>query len=285
VQVLGLRSALCAPLWSGERIVGVLVLDTPSRSGSFTEQDLELATALANFAAVAIERIRYAEHAEHERRLRARLERYHSPAVVGEVLARSEPGSGLLAMKRAEVSVLFADLVDFTPLAESAEPEEVAALLADYFTGAVEAIFAAGGTLDKFIGDGVMAFFGAPVAQADHAERAVRAAHSIQAAVGRWNDERAGAGQPAVAVRIAVHSGTVVVGEVGSEQRVDYTVLGNTVNVAARLEGVAGPGEIVVSGATLERLEPDVAAEPLGEVALKGLRRKVEVYRLGSAPS
>lgn len=281
VRLHGLRSALAAPLWSGERIVGALVLDTPSRAGSFTEQDLELATALANFAAVAIERIRHADRADHERTLRARLERYHSPGVVGEVLSGGE-GGGLTRMKRAEVSVLFADLVGFTPLAESAEPEEVAALLGEYFTGAVEAIFAEGGTLDKFIGDGVMAFFGAPVPQPDHARRAVRAARGILAAMGRWNAERAAAGRPPLAVRVAVNSGPVVVGEVGSEQRVDYTVLGNTVNVAARLEeSVAGAGEVVVSAATLERLGEEAGeAQALGELALKGLRNRVVAYRL-----
>jgi adenylate cyclase len=280
VRLHGLRSALAAPLWSGERIVGALVLDTPSRAGSFTEQDLELATALANFAAVAIERIRHADRADHERTLRARLERYHSPGVVGEVLSGGE-GGGLRRMKRAEVSVLFADLVGFTPLAESAEPEEVAALLGDYFTGAVGAIFAEGGTLDKFIGDGVMAFFGAPVAQPDHARRAVRAARGIQAALARWNAERAAAGRAPLAVRVAVNSGPVVVGEVGSEQRVDYTVLGNTVNVAARLEESASPGGVVVSAATLERLGEEAGeAEALGELALKGLRNRVVAYRL-----
>jgi adenylate cyclase len=282
VRLHGLRSALAAPLWSGERIVGALVLDTPSRAGSFTEQDLELATALANFAAVAIERIRHADRADRERRLRARLERYHSPSVVGEVLSGDE-GRGLTRMKRAEVSVLFADLVGFTPLAETAEPEEVAALLSDYFNAAVEAIFAEGGTLDKFIGDGVMAFFGAPVAQPDHARRAVRAARAIQAAMARWNEERTASGVGPLAVRVAVHSGPVVVGEVGSERRVDYTVLGNTVNVAARLEeAVAGPGEVVVSEATVERLGdgPEVAVEPLGELPLKGMRNRVVAYRL-----
>lgn len=281
VRLHGLRSALAAPLWSGERIVGALVLDTPSRAGSFTEQDLELATALANFAAVAIERIRHAARADHERTLRARLERYHSPGVVGEVLSGGE-GGGLTRMKRAEVSVLFADLVGFTPLAESAEPEEVAALLGEYFTGAVEAIFAEGGTLDKFIGDGVMAFFGAPVAQPDHARRAVRAARGILAALDRWNAEREAAGRPPLAVRLAVNSGPVVVGEVGSEQRVDYTVLGNTVNVAARLEeSVARAGEVVVSAGTLERLGEEAGeAEGLGELALKGLRNRVVAYRL-----
>jgi adenylate cyclase len=280
VRLHGLRSALAAPLWSGERIVGALVLDTPSRAGSFTEQDLELATALANFAAVAIERIRHADRADHERTLRARLERYHSPGVVGEVLSGGE-GGGLTRMKRAEVSVLFADLVGFTPLAETAEPEEVAALLGDYFTGAVGAIFAEGGTLDKFIGDGVMAFFGAPVAQPDHARRAVRAARGIQAALALWNAERSAAGRAPLAVRVAVNSGPVVVGEVGSEQRVDYTVLGNTVNVAARLEESAGPGGVVVSAATLERLGEEAGeAEALGELALKGLRNRVVAYRL-----
>jgi adenylate cyclase len=280
VRLHGLRSALAAPLWSGERIVGALVLDTPSRAGSFTEQDLELATALANFAAVAIERIRHADRADHERTLRARLERYHSPGVVGEVLSGAE-GGGLTRMKRAEVSVLFADLVGFTPLAESAEPEEVAELLGDYFTGAVEAIFAEGGTLDKFIGDGVMAFFGAPVAQPDHARRAVRAARAIQAELDRWNAERAAAGRAPLAVRVAVTSGPVVVGEVGSEQRVAYTVLGNSGFLAARLEVAAGPGEVVVSVATLERLGEEAgAAESLGELALQGLRNRVVAYRL-----
>ncbi|HMB53891.1 MAG TPA: adenylate/guanylate cyclase domain-containing protein, partial [Thermoanaerobaculia bacterium] len=244
------RSALAAPLWSGQSVVGVMLLDSPSRVGTFTEQDVELATALANFAAVAIERIRYAERVDRERNLRARLERYHSPAVVGEVLSHEVVG-GKVPPKEAEVTVLFADLVGFSTFAENAEPGEVTSLLDGFFDRAVEAIFEAGGTLDKFIGDCVMAFFGAPVAQDDHARRAVAAAAAIREAIATWSAERQAGGYPPVAVRVALNSGPVVVGEVGSDRRVDYTVLGNTVNVAARLEAYAAkPGDVVLSEAT-----------------------------------
>jgi adenylate cyclase len=148
----------------------------------------------------------------------------------------------------------------------------VARLLEGFFDRAVEAIFAAGGTLDKFIGDCVMAFFGAPVAQPDHARRALAAALAIRRAVDGWCAERLAAGQAPVAVRIAVNSGPVVVGEVGSERRVDYTVLGNTVNVAARLEAYAAkPGDVVLSEVTRAAAGGDLAVEPLGALRLPGL--------------
>ena len=159
-----------------------------------------------------------------------------------------------------------------------------------------------GGTLDKFIGDCVMAFFGAPVPQADHARRALRAAQAIREALAGWNRRRGEAGQPPVAVRMALNSGPVVVGEVGAERRVEYTVLGNTVNVAARLEQYAAePGDVVFSRATLEAAEAaddktlpgeeapadaqrpparPIRSEALGPLQLAGLSRPVEVYRL-----
>ena len=194
IRIHQIRAAMCVPLWSGERIVGVMQLDTPFRAGSFGDRELDLAGALANYAAVAVERIRFARRAEEERWLRARLERYHSPAVVEEVLGGHEvpeAGAGRQPVTAADVTVLFADVVGFTPFAETASPEAVAALLGAFFDRAVEAIFAAGGTLDKFIGDCVMAFFGAPVAQPDHARRAVEAALAIQRAIADWNRERA----------------------------------------------------------------------------------------------
>ena len=184
-------------------------------------------------------------------------------------------------MRRAEVTVLFADLVGFTAFSESAPPEEVAEMLEGYCTRAVEAIFEEGGTLDKFIGDCVMAFFGAPVHHDDHAERGTRAALGIQRAVAQWNEERARDGQPPVRCRVALNSGPVVVGDVGSDRRVDYTVLGNTVNVAARLEAnVARPTEVVIGERTREQLGPAFQVEPLGDVALKGLQQRVQSFRV-----
>ena len=280
IRLHQIRSALCVPLWSGDRIIGVMQVDSPYRAGTFTERDLDFLTALANYAAVAVERVRNARRVEVEQRLRARLERYHSPAVIEAVVRRDEAGE-LARLAPAEVTVLFADLVGFTALAEAAEPAALAELLQGFFDTAVEAIFAVGGTLDKFIGDCVMAFFGAPVPQADHARRGVAAAIEIRRGLAAWNAEHSNEALPRLAARIALHSGPVVVGEVGSSRRVDYTVLGNTVNVAARLaEQVAGPGEIVVGAETERLLEGTVPCEPLGEFPLRGLKQRVTAFRI-----
>ena len=283
IRIHQIRAAMCTPLWSGEKIIGVFQVDTPFHAGTFNEQDLDLLTALANYAAVAVERLRYAKTVEFERLVRSRLERYHSPAVIESIVkftpSAAEPTVG--RMKLAEATVMFADLAGFTPVSEQASPQEVAEMLESYFTHAVEAIFSVGGTLDKFIGDCVMAFFGAPVPQSDHARRAVEAAIQIQDAQEALNRERAARGLPTLLVRIAIQSGPVMVGDVGSRKRVDYTVLGNTVNVAARLEsGVAEPGEITLGGETHRLLAGAFPTEPLGEFQLKGLQQKVHAFRV-----
>lgn len=281
IRMHQIRSAMCAPLWSVDRIVGVIQVDTPYWASAFTGRDLDFLTALANYGAMAVERLRFAERAEIEARLRARLARYHAPEVIEEVL-RQESGPGDLEHSRsAEVTIFFADLVGFTAFAETAPPTAVTKLLSGLFERAVEAVFAAGGTLDKFIGDCVMAFFGAPKHQSDHAERAVAAAIDLQRRIAEWNLERVGAGLSPVAVRVGLNSGVVVVGEVGTARRVEYTVLGNAVNVAARLESqAAGPGDVVLGGETARSLPADIPLEPLGELALRGLSRPVEVFRV-----
>ncbi len=280
IRLHQIRAAMCAPLWSEERIIGVIQVDSPFQVGAFTERELDFLTALANYAAVAIERLRYARRAEFERQVRGRLERYHSPGVIEEVM-RQGGAEGERRLRVAQASVLFADLCGFSPFAEHAPPEEVAELLDAYFNRAVDAIFAAGGTLDKFIGDCVMAFFGAPVPQDDHALRSVRAAVRIQEALAEWNAERQAHGLAPVLARIAVNSGPVVVGDIGSSRRVDYTVLGNTVNVAARLEAfVARPGDVVLGPETHRLVAGAIATEPLGEFQLKGLQRRITAYRV-----
>ena len=282
IRIHQIRSAMCVPLWSGEKIVGVLQVDTPFHAGTFNEQDLDLLTALANFAAVAVERLRNADRADFERQARGRLERYHSPGVIESIVhAQHGDAAGEAPVKAAQVTVLFADLAGFTALSEKLSPEEVASILEGYFTYAVEAIFEEGGTLDKFIGDCVMAFFGAPVAQADHAPRAVRAALKILSAQDKWNADRVAAGEPTLSMRIAINSGPVVVGDVGSNRRVDYTVLGNTVNVAARLEGYVGEAnEITIGGETQRLIDGMAPTEYLGEFQLKGLERKIDAYKV-----
>jgi adenylate cyclase len=272
IRIHGIRAAMCAPLWSDEGISGFIQVDSPFHAGSFDEADLDFLIAVANYAAVAHGRIQ-------DRHVRSRLERYHSPAVLEEVMR--EQGGLERRLNKADVTVLFADLVGFTAFTETAHLDDVMELLRGYLTRTVEAIFQEGGTLDKFIGDCVMAFFGAPMQQDDHALRCVRAAVRIQDAMDEWNEERRAQGLPEVQCRVAINSGPVVVGDVGSERRVDYTVLGNTVNVAARLEeAVAAPGDIVVGEETHRLLAGACEVELIGDAPLKGLQQRIKAYRV-----
>src|SRR5712691_4801640 len=282
IAIHGIRSAMCVPLWNRQHVIGAVQVDSPIHIGSFTEEDLDLLTALANFSAVAIERAKLGEKIEQERTIRARMERYHSPAVVDEIVKGSISTES--EVRSTDVSILFADISGFTTVSETKKPEEVAEFLSHFFSFAVESIFAYGGTLDKFIGDAVMAFFGAPLPQDGHADRAVLTGLMLQRMVNEWNVERARIDLPPVMVRVGINSGLAVVGNVGTEKRVDYTVLGSSVNIASRLEsGVAKPGQVVISQNTLDRVVGSFNTEPLGEFALKGLQQKMPVFAVHSS--
>jgi len=282
IAIHGIRSAMCVPLWNKQRVIGAVQVDSPIHIGRFTEEDLDLLTALANFAAVAIERAQLAEKIVQERQIRSKMERYHSPAVIDEIV-KGVISADETEIRNADVSILFADISGFTTVSESKKPEEVAQFLANFFSAAVDAIFAYGGTLDKFIGDAVMAFFGAPIPQDDHADRAIMAGLMMMERVALWNAERESQGLPMVKIRVGINSGPAVVGNVGTEKRVDYTVLGSSVNIASRLEsGVAKPGQLVISQNTLDRVMGSFNTESLGEFALKGLQQKMPVYSVTS---
>lgn len=278
IAIHGIRSAMCAPLWNKQHVIGAVQVDSRIHVGRFTEEDLDLLTALANFAAVAIERAQLSEKIEQERKIRNKMERYHSPAVIDEIV-KGAVSADEEEIRSREVSILFADISGFTTVSETKAPEEVAEFLSHFFSCAVESIFAYGGTLDKFIGDAVMAFFGAPIEQEDHADRAILAGMMMQRLVAEWNAERARQGLPEVKIRVGINSGPAVVGNVGTEKRVDYTVLGSAVNIASRLEsGVAKPGQLVISQNTLDRTVGSFITESLGEFALKGLQQKMPVH-------
>ena len=281
VRLQQIRSAMCAPLWNRDSVIGVIHVDSPLHVGTFTERDLDLLTALSNFAAVAIERARLHDRVAEEKRIRGRLERYHSPQVVDEIIADVKATGSFKEVRTKTVTILFADLVGFTSWSEKMDATELARVLNRFFTLASEAVFSQDGTIDKFVGDAVLAFFGAPIDQPDHPARAATAALKVREEVAAWNRERAEAGKFPFEVRMALNTGEAIVGEIGSERRVEYTVVGNAVNVAARMEEfVAMPGDIVIGPATYQAVKDRYDVAQLGFFALKGVSTQIPLYKL-----
>jgi adenylate cyclase len=207
-------------------------------------------------------------------RMRSLFARYTSDAVVEELL---RTGQVVLTGEKREVTVVFADIRNFTALSESLPPEQVMTLLNDVLGRLGDAVLGWGGTLDKFLGDGLMAVFGAPITREDDAARAVQAALQMLDSVRSRNSE---AGGPTLEVGIGVNSGVVVAGSLGSARHTEYTCIGDVVNVAARLCALAGPGEILVGQGTAEKLGSVERFEALPPVKLKGKTQPVPLFRV-----
>jgi|SoiMethySBSTD1v2_1073268.scaffolds.fasta_scaffold42446_3 adenylate cyclase len=204
--------------------------------------------------------------------------RYVAREVVEEIL--KDPEHLVLTGERREATVLFCDIRGFTPLSERMSPEDVVLLLNEFYTLMIETVFKHDGTLDKFLGDAVMAVFGAPIAHPDHAVRAVRTAIAMQEGITALNEARAKEGKERIQVGIGVSVGEVVAGTVGSGERMEYTVIGDSVNLASRLESNAKPGRILISERTYDKVRNLVEVVPLGPIKVKGKEEQVEVFEL-----
>nr|MBI3612786.1 GAF domain-containing protein [Nitrospirota bacterium] len=280
VMAYNLASLVCVPMKakSGE-VIGVIYVDNRVVSGAFTEDSVELLTNIANQAAIAIENALLYESVQKETHVRMSLQRYLSPSVVEDVM-KSKEGALKLGGAKVDCSVLFADICGFTPLAESLDPEHVVGFLNEYFTAMTEIVFRHQGTLDKFIGDAIMAVFGAPVAMSDHACKAVTAAIEMQREAQRLRERAEKAGRMAFHLRIGINTGPVIAGNIGSPSRLDYTVIGDTVNVASRLDPLAPADGIVISDATYQQVKGLVRADKLPPVQIKGRTGMVEPYEV-----
>jgi adenylate cyclase len=280
IRFHGIRSAMCAPLWNKEQVIGIIHVDSPMLTNCFTLNDLDLLTALANYAAVAVERARLNQKIVAEEKKRERLGRFLSPQVTARILATSESQGVALGVPEAkEVSVLFADIVGFTTMSEKMSPAAVSLLLNDYFSRMTDIIFKYEGTLDKYIGDAIMAVWGAPLDMADHEVRSIKAALEMRDALESFNAERKEG--PTIRIRIGINSGKAVAGELGGINKKEYTVLGDTVNIASRLESsVAKPMTVVIGENTYNAVKEQFQCRSMGPATLKGKERTVEVYEV-----
>jgi adenylate cyclase len=271
----GMQSALCAPLRSQEPVSGLLYVDNLSKSGMFTQEDLNVFAVIAAQAGLAIAHVRARQEVAKQIIQRNALERFLSPSIAKKIVA--EAADLRLGGETQKVTAMFADIRGFTKLAESIAPTEVVELLNEYFNAMTELIFQYEGTLDKYLGDGLMCLFGAPFSGDQDAYRAVRTAIDMQLLLREANRE---ARRHPLQVGIGINTGPVVAGYIGAARRLDYTAIGDTVNVAARLTGQAQAGQILVSAATFEELAGQLPGRELPPMKLRGRDERIQVYEI-----
>ena len=273
------QSALCAPLLGSHgSLLGLIYLDNLGATHSFSEEDLEFLTAFSGMAAVSLENSRLVERARREAVVLSNFQRYFAPDLAQQIADQEEAVQ--LGGSKRRVTVLFSDIRGFTSLSEAMSPDEIASLLTEYFTVMVEIVFEHGGTLDKFIGDALMALWGAPLSRDDDADRATRAAMAMQRALKELNEEWSAQGRTTLSIGIGISAGDVFAGNIGSDRRLEYTVIGDAVNTAARLCSEAGPGEILISGSLHRALADPPRVEALEPLPLKGKAQAVPVYHV-----
>jgi adenylate cyclase len=275
----GIRSSMAVPLLHGEDVFGIMLLDSQIAANAFTEKDLQLFQNVANQAAIAVQNSLFAQQLQHEAITRERFQRLLSPAIAEQVI------SGKVEVKKGgelrETTVLFSDIRGFTSMSESMPAQEVVDMLNDYFELMVEIIFENEGTLDKFVGDEIMALFGSPVAHPDDAVRAVRTAlKMLDVLENEFNETRRKEGKAILNIGIGINTGEVVAGYLGSSKALEYTVIGDTVNTGARLCSVAKAGQCIISEQLFAKVGDYFEVEELPMAEVKGKAKALKIFNV-----
>jgi adenylate cyclase len=236
--------------------------------------------AFAGIAAVAIDNSQQAERLRRESVVRSNFQRYFAPQLA-ERIASSREATRLGGEKR-RVVVLFSDIRGFTALSETMPPDDMANLLSEYFTEMVDCVFRHSGTLDKFIGDSVMAQWGAPIAADDDADKAMVSAIDMMQELRKLNDKWKAEGRPTLQIGIGINYGDAFAGNIGSESRLEFTVIGDVVNTASRLCSAAGPGEILISEEMKKALTKKPKLKEMPPMELKNKTQPVKVFKVVS---
>src|SRR6266550_3200147 len=274
----GVRSTICAPLVGESRVHGAIYADRLDPFAAFKPDDLELISAVAAQTAIAVENARAHERLAREEVARANYSRFLPEYVVKQML--DNPESFKLGGVNQTITVLFADIRGFTRISEHAPPEKIVGLLNRYFSAMTDIIFAHGGTLDKYLGDGLMALFGAPTATPEDASNALNAAVAMQRRILGINVELREEGLSEIGVGVGLHTGEATVGYIGSERRSEYTAIGDTVNTASRLESNARGGEILVSDATAKAARSRYKLKPRDPIMVKNRQQQVALWEV-----
>lgn len=269
---------LVAPFQQNNEVLGVLWLDSETLA-QFQPKDLELVLAIAYQAAMFIEINILGKKVENEILTRERFSRLLSPNIAERVI------SGQLEVKQGgqrveQCTVFNSDIRGFTQMSEGTSPEILVEMLNDYFEVMVDTLFQYEGTLDKFMGDGIMALWGTPVAHPDDAIRSVQCALEMVEVLGKFNSRRRSSGMPSLGVGVGIHTGPLVAGYIGSSKALSYTVIGDVANTSARLCSVALAGQIVVSETTRDKLGTKFDMEELQPAKVKGKEKPIRIFNV-----
>jgi adenylate cyclase len=276
VIMQNLRSIIAAPLMTKGKVIGAVYVDNPFRAAIFEEKDKEFLQAITDLAAIAIDNARQYERSEFLREL---FEAHVNKQVTDYVLTRSARTLRFLPGERREVTILNSDIAGFSTLSQSMDAEELVAFLNDYFRRMIRVVLDHGGNIDKFQGDGMLVVFGAPNPMHDHAERALNAALAMVREIESFNRDLVDAGRGAISVGMGLDTGEVVAGHVGSDDRMEFTLIGVPVNNSAYLSKVR-PARVLLSEATRQRIPDGFRVADHEPLLLKGARGPQAIYEL-----